>query len=219
MWYVHPMSVEGSMQWRRVNQRNCCQLPWATVPKNTTPQSSPERYLEDTLSKKNCHLHTDGYTLTDGRQPHEDSPLIKCRSPSCFGIPTVVSAIFVISSYQTSTISSSTSYPAKCKMWSIAANRYQAKATLPEPCLILSWPKSWGTEVCLSGVTLSKQSSLRVDWCWVCSLTRLCIDWFGRQRSFRWVNDKKNTAWGWDDEVSSLFCKMECKEWTIDREW
>ena len=116
MWYVHPMSVEGSMQWRRVNQRNCCQLPWATVPKNTTPQSSPERYLEDTLSKKNCHLHTDGYTLTDGRQPHEDSPLIKCRSPSCFGIPTVVSAIFVISSYQTSTISSSTSYPAKCKM-------------------------------------------------------------------------------------------------------
>ena len=120
---------------------------------------------------------------------------------------------------QTSTISSSTRYPAKCKMWSIAANRYQAKATLPEPCLILSWPKSWGTEVCLSGVTLSKQSSLRVDWCWVCSLTRLCIDWFGRQRSFRWVNDKKNTAWGWDDEVSSLFCKMECKEWTIDREW
>ena len=56
MWYVHPMPVEGSMQWRRVNQRNCCQLPWATVPKNTTPQISPERYLEDTLSKKNCHL-------------------------------------------------------------------------------------------------------------------------------------------------------------------
>ena len=65
---VRTPDVSGTMQWRRVNQRNCCQLPWATVPKNTTPQSCSERYLvEDTLSKKNCHLHTDGWKAASWR--------------------------------------------------------------------------------------------------------------------------------------------------------